>query len=138
MAGFCQGLARHDLRIVLTGTEADLPLANELIQRLKNIKFINACAKTNINQLACLIKRCSVYVSCDSAPLHIACAMQIPFVALFGPTDPRRHLAPAKKFVLIKKGLPCSPCYKAECRHKECMELITAEEVLEAVGSLLR
>jgi len=91
-----------------------------------------------VNQLACLIKKCAVYVSADSSPLHIAAAMSVPFIALFGPTDPKRHLIKADDFVLFKKDLPCSPCYRSKCRNKKCMRLITVDEVLEAVERLAK
>lgn len=133
----CEELQQLDLRIVVTGTNEDLPFANTLANSLKNIKLINACAKTSVNQLACLIKKCAVFVSCDSSPLHIAAAMQVPFVALFGPTDPRRHLSEAEHCLVLKKDLPCSPCYKSKCKTKLCMELIKPQEVLEAIKQLL-
>ncbi|MFA4889124.1 MAG: GT4 family glycosyltransferase PelF [Candidatus Omnitrophota bacterium] len=133
----CVELGTKDVRVVVTGTEKDLSLANALVNGVKNGKIINACAKTSVNQLACLIKKCRVYISADSSPLHIAAAMNTPFVAMFGPTDPRRHLPPAKDFILLKKELPCSPCYKTDCKTRKCMELIAPQEVLEAVDKLL-
>jgi len=133
----CELLPRGDIRVVVTGTEADLAAASELMNTLKNSKPINLCGKTTVNQLACLIKKCSVYISADSSPIHISAAMDTPFVALFGPTDFRRHLPAVKKCVVIKKELPCSPCYKPKCRDSKCMREITPEEVLEAVDKLL-
>ncbi|MBM3249394.1 MAG: lipopolysaccharide heptosyltransferase II [Candidatus Omnitrophica bacterium] len=133
----CEELGRRGIRIVLTGTQKDVTSAEYLTRQLKDIKLINACAKTTINQLACLIRRCNVYVSADSSPLHVAAAMDTPFVALFGPTDPRRHLPPVKDFTVIKKDLICSPCYKPRCRDAKCMGQITADEVLRAVEELL-
>lgn len=138
IAKLCDGLGQRDIRVVLTGTENDAAQAVNLSASLKNAKVINACGKTSVNQLACLIKRCAVYISADSSPLHIAAAMKVPIVALFGPTDPRRHLSAAEDFVLIKKDLPCSPCYKPKCKTRKCMALITVEEVLEAVEKLLK
>lgn len=138
MAKLCQGLASRDMRVVITGSENDAEEANALITALKNIKLINACGKTTVNQLACLIKKCCVYICGDSAPLHIAAAMGVPFVALFGPTDPARHLPPSKDSVVLKKNLACSPCYKTKCKSKECMELIKPQEVLEVVDHLLK
>ncbi|MBU4346014.1 MAG: lipopolysaccharide heptosyltransferase II [Candidatus Omnitrophica bacterium] len=134
----CQELSHRDIRFVITGTGRDLNSASALMNMLRSTKFINACGKTTVNQLACLIKRCSVYISPDSAPLHIACAVGTPFIALFGPTDPRRHLPPAKDCIVIKKDLACSPCYKSKCKTRTCMELISSEEVLEAVDKLLK
>jgi lipopolysaccharide heptosyltransferase II len=138
MVKLCEELGPRDLRVVITGTENDLAQANAMMNMVKNAKLINLCGKTTINQLTCLIKRCAVYVSADSSPLHIAAAVGTPFVALFGATDPRRHLPAAKDCAVIKKDLPCSPCYKSKCKTKECMKLITPEEVLEAIVKLLK
>jgi ADP-heptose:LPS heptosyltransferase len=87
--------------------------------------------KTTILQLTAVIKYCSVYVTSDSAPLHIAAAMKVPVVALFGPTDPMRHLPPADKLKVMRKELPCSPCYGTKCKlgTRICMNDITAYEV---------
>ncbi|MFH0913649.1 MAG: GT4 family glycosyltransferase PelF [Candidatus Omnitrophota bacterium] len=134
----CTELSRRDIRVAITGTEKDSAQAELLINSLKNIKITNACGRTTVNQLACLIKRCAVFISCDSAPLHVAASQGVPFIALFGPTEPRRHLSPAKKYIVIKKELPCSPCYKSKCKTARCMELIRPEEVLEAITQLLK
>ncbi|MDD4899702.1 MAG: lipopolysaccharide heptosyltransferase II [Candidatus Omnitrophica bacterium] len=138
IAKFCEELSKQEILVIITGTQNEVPLANQLMSTLKNIKIINTCGKTTINQLACLVKKCAVFVSADSAPLHIAASVATPFVALFGPTDPARHLPPAKNYALIKKDLSCSPCYKANCKKNKCMQSITVEEVLEAVNKLLK
>jgi lipopolysaccharide heptosyltransferase II len=136
-AKLCEGLGHKDIRVVLTGTEKDIYRANELMSMVKNLRLLNACGKTSVNQLTCLIKRCSVYITGDSAPLHIAAAVGAPFVALFGPTDPKRHMPPAKDYALIKNDLSCGPCYKSKCKRRKCMELIKPEEVLAVVDKLL-
>lgn len=138
IAKLCEELGYRDMRVVLTGTQADAPAAESLIGMVKNTKLINACGKTTVNQLACLIKKCAAYVSADSSPLHVAAAVNTPFVALFGPTDPRRHMPPANDYVLIKKDLPCSPCYKSKCKKKKCVELITPEEVMQAILKIIK
>jgi len=60
-------------------------------------------------------------------------------VALFGPTDPRRHLPPSFNGTVIKKDVFCSPCYSPRCRTitHACMNRIGVEEVLSAVLTLL-
>ena len=134
----CEELGLKDIRVVITGTDEDIPIANMLINSMKNTKIINACGKTSINELAVLIKRCNVFISADSSPLHIASAVGTAFIALFGPTDYRRHLPPGKNHIVINKDLNCSPCYKTKCRSKRCMLQINPGEVLEAVGKLLK
>ncbi|MFA5099397.1 MAG: lipopolysaccharide heptosyltransferase II [Candidatus Omnitrophota bacterium] len=130
-------LGRRDIRVIITGTENDRSLATMLCQSVKNLKIIDACGKFSINQLACLIKRCAVYISGDSAPMHIAACVDTPFVALFGPTSPERHVPPAQYYAVIRRNLECSPCYKPKCAHRRCMKMVTPEEVLQAIEQLL-
>ncbi|MDD3275001.1 MAG: lipopolysaccharide heptosyltransferase II, partial [Candidatus Omnitrophica bacterium] len=134
----CEELGLKDIRVIITGTEEDQATAGMLINSLKNTKVINACGKTSINELAALIRRCQVFISADSSPLHVASAVGTPFIALFGPTDARRHLPPGKNYRVISKDLPCGPCYKPRCRKKNCMSQISPAEVFEAVMKLLR
>jgi lipopolysaccharide heptosyltransferase II len=134
----CEELGLRNIRVVVTGTQDDLLDANLLLNTVKNTKIINACAKTTVNQLACLIKRCAVYISADSSPLHIAAAVNTPIIAFFGPTDPARHMPPVKDFLIIRKDLPCSPCYKPRCKQSKCMNMITVEEVLEGINKFLK
>jgi lipopolysaccharide heptosyltransferase II len=134
----CDELGLKNMRVVITGTEEDLPDADMLINSARNTKIINACGKTTVNQLAALIKRCAVYISADSSPLHIAAAAGTPIIAFFGPTDPVRHMPPAKEYFIIRKEFFCSPCYKTKCRHKRCMNAITTEEVIQAIEKLLK
>jgi len=138
IAKLCDLLKLKDIRVVLTGTDNDIQQANILMKLIKDAKPINACGKTTVNQLACLIKKCAVYISADSSPLHIAAAVDTPIVALFGPTDHRRHLPPSKNIIMLNKGLECSPCYKPKCKSKKCMQGINPEEVLEAVEKLIK
>jgi len=65
--------------------------------------------------------------------MHIASAMGVNFIALFGPTDARRHYEPTDKGVVIQKKVKCGPCYKADCRNILCMEKINVDEVFKAV-----
>lgn len=138
IAKLCEELSKRQMRAVITGTEKDLPQVNTLINNLKNIKIINACGKTTINQLACLIRKCAVFISPDSAPLHVAASQNVPFIALFGPTDPRRHLARIENCAVIRKDSSCRPCYKSNCKINKCMKLISPEEVLETIDRLLK
>lgn len=134
----CQQLAAANMRPVLTGTEKDILLMQGIISRVKNAKPIIACGKTTTGQLISLIKRCNVFVSADSAPLHIACAVGTPFIALFGPTDPSRHIAANYRGVILQKNLSCVPCYKRTCKRNTCMQEMQSEEVLEAIRHLLK
>jgi lipopolysaccharide heptosyltransferase II len=100
----------------------------------KNI--INFMGETTLRELVSLIKRLAVLVTPDSAPLHIASAVNTKIVALFGPTDPQRHSPPADKIKVLVKHIDCQPCYKRRCPHKDkmaCLKQISVEEVLEEI-----
>lgn len=140
IASLCDALARETLtRVVLTGTKDDLEFANN-ISRLAKSKPIIAAGKTGIGELACLIKRFRVFLTPDSAPMHIACAVGTPVVALFGPTDPERHVAPSGSCAVIRKNdeAGCGPCYSPTCmKNFKCMKAITVDEVYEAMRKYL-
>ncbi|MBN2097717.1 MAG: lipopolysaccharide heptosyltransferase II [Candidatus Omnitrophica bacterium] len=136
LAEFLDQLQESGIEAVITGKKESSEQADRLGQ-LTRYSFINALGQTQVMQLACLIKRCNVYITSDSAPLHIAYAMRTPVVALFGPTDPKRHALDSARQVIIQKQLPCVPCYKRHCREHSCMKQISAAEVFAAVKRLL-
>jgi lipopolysaccharide heptosyltransferase II len=124
-------------RVVLVGSDEDKDYALEFIRKTE-AKPINAVGKTSIPQLFSLIKRCDALLTGDSAPMHVAAAIGTPFVALFGPTDPRRHLPPSEAFRVLHKKMRCSPCYKSSCtRDKQCMSSIDSDEVFSALMEIM-
>jgi len=138
IAELCDRLAKEfNVRTVLTGTKEDTIFV-EKIREDTSSKPVVAAGKTGILELASLIKRCKVYITPDSAPLHIASAVGTPFIALFGPTDSARHIAPSKNYTVIKKNLKCSPCYNPSCSKRiKCMNSVTVDEVFQAVKNVL-
>jgi heptosyltransferase-2/heptosyltransferase-3 len=134
---FCETLEARGIRVVLTGSPADAPAAEKILKDMK-ARPLCAVARTTLMSLAALIGRCDVYVTGDSAPMHVAAAMQTPFVALFGPTEAARHLPPTEASIVLQKN--CPPCYKVACRKKThvCMEEIKPQDVVDAVEKLLR
>jgi heptosyltransferase-2 len=87
--------------------------------------------------LAAAISHCSVIVTNDSGPLHLATALAVPSVSIFGPTDPDRTVIPGATRVL-RKPYACQPCYRRECplRHHRCMIDISVDEVFAAAVGL--
>jgi ADP-heptose:LPS heptosyltransferase len=80
-----------------------------------------------------LARRARLVIAADTGPLHLACAVAAPVVALFGPTDPARN-GPFAPFDLVIRRVPsCAPCYRRGCpRHVGIMDEIPAAEVLAA------
>ena len=137
-ARVCDALAERGVRVVVTGGPDERRLGEALL-RLTSAPPLSVIGQTSLMELACLIKRCDAFLAHDSSALHVAAAVGTPTVALFGPTDPRRHLAPTFTGQVIKKDVFCSPCYSPRCRTitHACMNRISVEEVLSAVWSLL-
>jgi len=100
-------LAGHE--IVLLGGPADAPAADAIIAVLGRGR--NLCGKLNIVQSAKMIARSSVYYGIDSMLLHLARALAVPTVSVFGPTDPTVLLRPlGNRERVAFTRLPCSPC----------------------------
>ena len=80
-----------------------------------------------------IARRARLVVAADTGPLHLACAVGTPVVALFGPTDPARNGPFATDDVVIRRTPPCAPCYSRACvRHAGVMGTLPVEEVLTA------
>jgi len=139
MAKLCDILGHKNIRVILTGEDKDKIKARKLMARA-HAKPASFVGKTTILQLAALIKRCRVYITADSAPLHVAAGMQVAVIALFGPTDARRHMPPADKSVVLHKPMKCAPCYSGRCKIKThaCMNDILPEEVAKKVMQLIK
>lgn len=123
--------------IVFIGQEEDAAVVAEVTGRMKT-RARTIVNKTNIRELAHILKRSKLLITNDSAPLHIACAVGAKVLAIFGPTDPARYGPTGEFDTSVFKKLFCSPCEKAECAyHYECMKLVTADEVFDTARMML-
>ncbi len=138
IARLCDLLSARSIRVIITGTDKDKALAGQLL-KLTRSKPAILVGKTSLMELAWVIKRCQVYVSPDSCPLHLAASVRTPFVALFGPTSSRRHLPPSRNCIVLERSLSCAPCYSGTCKifTHACMKDISPEEVLSAIDRLM-
>jgi ADP-heptose:LPS heptosyltransferase len=134
----CDILAAKNIRVIVTGLEKDRDLAKQLLVLTKTKPAV-LVGKTDLLELASVIKHCKVFISPDSAPLHIAAAMNVPVIALFGPTSSQRHMPPVKTAVIMEKKPACAPCYSTQCKVKThvCMRDITPEEVAQQIYQLM-
>ena len=129
---------KYAVKIVFTGSTKEACLSGRIISLMKNIP-INTTGKLDILQLTALIKRCNLYISVDSGPMHIAVAVETPLVAIYGPGYKRYFpYGDSNKFTIIKKDVSCSPCYKIKCNELKCMQSISIDDVLWAVDNQLK
>jgi lipopolysaccharide heptosyltransferase II len=81
-----------------------------------------------------LARRARLVVAADSGPLHLACAMGVPVVAIYGPTNPGRNGPFDPRDAVVRRTPLCSPCYKRRCPiHDGVMDAITSQDVLGAI-----
>ena len=119
-----------NVRVIFTGSSREDPAR---IQSLMRTSAINIGGETTLRDLAYLYQLSSLLITTDSGPMHLAAAMGTPVVALFGPTDPSRTGPYGRGHTVIRKELPCSPCFLKECNSIQCMHDITVEDVFSAV-----
>ena len=124
--------------ILLCGGPADQALGESIV-RDSGVPLINAVYKTSLLQLAALISRCTVLVTGDTGPLHMAIALGIPTVSIFGPTDPKRFGPLTSEHVVLEEQLDCRPCHKMQCpqKHLSCLYSLSPDRVITAVEMLL-
>ena len=128
--------------IIIFGGPSEVEMAAEIELHLKSshvTNYTNLAGKTTIKELCKLIGGCSLFVTNDSGPMHIAAAYGVPSVSIFGPT---KHTETSQwmneKSSIIRHEMECAPCMRRECPlgHHECMKSIEASEVIEAIREL--
>jgi ADP-heptose:LPS heptosyltransferase len=126
-------------QFVITGGKDEIELVNRL-KKITNTKVINLAGRINFDELLALIKQCNIFISNDTAPMHIAAILKTPLVALLGPGDIKRYDPRyiSGQVVVLYKKVDCSPCNKLSCKELKCLKIISPEEVVERVLGLLR
>lgn len=134
-------------RLVVLGAGTDAPLAAAIGQAILaagGAPVVDATGQLSLLGSAALLSRCRVLVTNDSAPLHLASAMNTPTVALFGPTVPALGFGPLadQRRVVQHQTLECRPCHAhgpMQCpqKHWRCMRDLEPSLVAEAAEQLV-
>lgn len=138
-AGLCNEIMdKFACRVVIVG--ASYSEKNKEIAFLTNNRIIDLTGETTLRELAYLMSLSSVVITVDSGPMHIAAAMGVPVIAIFGPTAPWRTGPYGKTHSIVRKELPCSPCFSRVCKGKDniCMKEIEVRDVLDEVRMQLQ
>jgi len=126
---FGQLASRFPHPSVVVAAPSDEHIARQVVS-FSGGRAISIARKTNLLELAWVIKGAQFVVCNDTGPMHLAAALNVPVFALFGPTNPKRTGPYGLGHTVLTKELPCSPCYRRRaCSTLECMESLTAEEV---------
>src|SRR5262249_42815401 len=131
--------------VILFGTGGEKAVSDAILTGLKT-KPIDLTGETAITDLPSLLSRCDLFVGNDSGAMHVAAAVGLPVVAVFGPTDPNGTAPVTPKRSVVQEKTYCSPCFLRRCpTDHRCMKSVTPEMVegeakvqLTAVASVRR
>jgi heptosyltransferase-2 len=126
--------------VIIFGGPEEIALMEEVATLMEPKPLL--AKNASLKKTAALIERCKVFISNDSGLMHLATAMGVPTVGIFGPTEPDKTAPYGEQNRIVRKEFGCSPCFRFEkrrfrCSTLECLKNITVENVLEAVGDLL-
>ncbi|MDP2043709.1 MAG: glycosyltransferase family 9 protein [Candidatus Omnitrophota bacterium] len=130
-------------KIVIIGDATERPIADVIINAMRN-KPIDLVGKTGLEILPAVIKSCSLLITNDGGPMHIAVALGVKTVSIFGPVSELVYgpFPSVNKHVVLKWDMPCRPCYKnfrlPICdKDRECLRQVSVDEVFAASRALL-
>jgi heptosyltransferase-2 len=99
---------------------------------------VNLCGKTTLRQAVSIIDRCHLFVTNDSGLMHVAGALNIPLVAIFGSTNPVTTAPCGSKSHIVRVPMDCSPCLKPSCpEDHRCMTEISVDQVYGVARAIL-
>lgn len=131
------------LKVIIIGNTGDIETGKRILKEIESPAIISVMGKTTLAQMTAIIKLSNLFLGNDSGPLHIALALKIPSVAIFGSTSPEQVIGTQERCVVIRKNLACSPCYvhqydyRPDCKDFQCLNKISVDEVFHAVKNVL-
>ncbi len=126
------------VRCVLIGGKGEEVLGQTIARRMR-FKPIVLSGKTTIQELMGILSRCSVLVTNDTGPMHVAQALGVPVAAVFGSTDPSNTAPHGQSQGVVKSAVRCAPCLLRACPiDHRCMTQVSVEQVVEVALSQIR
>ena len=128
---------RTGARIAILGGPAERPLG-EAIAAAMGAPARVLCGETTLSELVGVLSRLRLLVTNDSGPMHVAAALGVPLVAVFGPTDWRETAPVGARHRLVREPVHCSPCLLRECPiDHRCMRRVGVDRVVAEARALL-
>lgn len=126
-----------ELGILIVGGPDESDICRE-IESYMDGHSVNMGGRTSVREMMALISLCSLMVTNDSGPMHVAAAFGVPIVAVFGPTDHTTTSPMGEKVMIVRKGAECAPCLLRSCpTDHRCMTAVTVDDVMKGVRNLL-
>lgn len=124
--------------VALFGSKSERALCEQVAELLSGVTVTNYAGQTTLAQFIELAGRCEVFLTNDSGAMHIASALGVPTVAIFGATDDLATGPTGLHSRVVRQPVDCSPCLLRECPiDHRCMTAVTAERVTAEALHLL-
>ena len=118
-----------DADVILFGTSTETAVSNGITADLRRAP-IDLTGKTAIADLPALLSQCHLFIGNDSGAMHIAAAVGLPVIAVFGPTDPLGTAPVTPRCAVVQEKPYCSPCFLRRCpTDHRCMTKVTPDMV---------
>jgi heptosyltransferase-2 len=128
---------KYGARIIILGAASDLETAQMVAANMTSRPVILA-GKTTLGQMMGLLKQSSLLITNDSGPMHIAAALDVAQLAIFGSTSETATGPLSRNAAVIKHTVDCNPCFLRKCPTDfRCMKEITSEQVVQSAGAIL-
>lgn len=124
--------SRFDANVILFGTASELAVTAAIAAGMRQPP-IDLTGKTSISDLPALLSQCHLFIGNDSGAMHVAAAVGLPVVAVFGPTDPFGTAPVTPRSSIVQEKPYCSPCFLRRCpTDHRCMTRVTPDAVESA------
>jgi len=134
-ADLAQRLASVGLAVWVLGSAKERPLGERICSALATDRVVNLCGRTTLAEVVDVLAASRVAVSNDSGLMHVAAAVSVYVVALYGSSSPAMTPPLTAKQHVFHLGLSCSPCFERVCPlgHLQCLRDISVDDVCSVV-----
>jgi heptosyltransferase-2 len=127
-----------EAKCLILGAPGEEELGHQIAKLMKTHPVVLS-GQTTLGSLKAVVQRCQLFLTNDTGPMHIASALGVPVVAVFGPTDHTTTSPYASGHVVVRTSVDCSPCLLRECPiDHRCMTGVTVEQVVQRAQQVLQ
>lgn len=140
-ADVAQSLLAQGWQVLILGSQADAETGNAIVGDIapeQQAEIHNLCGKTQLEDAIDLLAMADTVISNDSGLMHIAAALHMPLIAIYGPTSPNFTPPLSDNSQVMQIEVECGPCFQRTCpeQHHKCMKDIAPSSILDRIFKL--